>query len=61
LLIALVSAAVLIGVLLAGAFAMSSLDDAGRAPRSSPSVDSRDTRTAPLEDALDRLERAIHP
>ncbi len=61
LLIALVSAAVLIGVLLAGAFAMASLDDAGRAPRSSSSVDSSDTRTAPLEDALDRLERAIHP
>jgi serine/threonine protein kinase len=61
LLIALVAAAVLIGVLLAGVFTMWSLDDAGRAPRSSPSVASTDARTAPLEDALDRLERAIHP
>jgi serine/threonine protein kinase len=61
LLIALVGAAVLIGVLLAGAFAMSSQDDAGRPSTSSPSVTSGERRLAPLEEALDRLERTIQP
>jgi eukaryotic-like serine/threonine-protein kinase len=61
LLIALVVAAVLIGVVIAGAVAMSSREDAGRPSRSSASVTSRDARTAQLDDALDRLEKAIHP
>jgi hypothetical protein len=61
LLIAILAPAILIGVLLAGAFALSSRDDAGRTTTSSPSVASREGRLAPLEEALDRLERTIRP